>query len=264
MPKPSFKTKIRTKSNAPLLGIFLQIPGPDIAEIVGHAGFDFSIIDTEHGMFGVDSAIQLVRACDAVGMASVIRVPFVSHTHITQALDFGVSTVMVPRIETPEDARQAVAAAKFYPDGNRGVCPFTRAASYNALDEPDYYKRSNADTAVLLQIEGHKGIANLDAILEVPNIDGILIGPFDLSHSLGIPGKVDDIRVIKAFKDIIKQAEKRGIAVGNFAVTLKQAHRYIDMGIRFLAFGADTIIMSKVFSEIRKCILTKSERNISL
>lgn len=253
MPASSFKANL--KSGVTLLGTFLQIPSADVTEIVGHAGFDFGIIDMEHGMLGVDSAIQLVRACDAVGMASVIRVPAVNPHHIAHALDFGVSAVMVPMIQTCQAAEQAVNAAKFHPEGNRGVCPFVRSASYDSQDDMGYYQRANAETAVLLQIEGSEGIASLDAILEVPHIDGILIGPFDLSQSLGIPGEVNDIRVIKAFTDVIKRVKQKGIAVGNFAVTIEQAHRYIDMGIQFLAYGTDTSIIARTFKDLRRCIL---------
>lgn len=253
MAASSFKTNL--KSGGTLLGTFLQIPSADVTEIVGRAGFDFGIIDLEHGMFGVDSAIQLIRACDVVGMTSVIRVPNVNPHSIAHALDFGASAVMVPMIQTRQDAEQVVNAAKFNPLGNRGVCPFVRSASYDSQDDTGYYKRANAETAILFQIEGDVGIANLDDILEVPYIDGILIGPYDLSQSLGIPGEINDIRVIKAFTDVIKRVKQKGIAVGNFAVTMEQAHKYIDMGVQFLAYGTDTSIMARTFKDLRRCIL---------
>jgi 4-hydroxy-2-oxoheptanedioate aldolase len=132
-----------------------------------------------------------------------------------------------------------------------------RGASYYALDNPDYYKQANAETAVILQIEGTEGIANLDEILEVPDVDAIFIGPFDLSQSLGIPGQVTDVRVIDALKDIIKRAEQKGIAVGNFAVTPEQADNYIQHGIRFLAYSTDTAMLTTVYLDLRKSIKTK-------
>lgn len=252
MPRETFKSKL--DSGKTLLGTFQQIPAGDVTEIIGFAGIDFVIIDTEHGMFGVDSAIHLVRACDAVGIASLIRVPHLTPSLITQALDFGASGVMVPMIQNRSSAELAVSAAKYHPDGTRGVCPFMRAASYYALDNPDYYKSANAGTAIVLQIEGREGIANLDEILEVPDVDGIFIGPFDLSQSLGIPGQVTDIRVINALKDIIKRASGKGIAVGNFAVTLEQANYYIQQGVRFLAYSTDTAMLTEAFRNMRKSI----------
>ena len=180
---PTFKMLL--SSGKPFLGIFLQIPAPDVAEIIGRAGFDCGIIDMEHGMLGADGAIPLVRACDVVGMATLIRVPNVEHHKITQDLDFGASAVMVPNVRDRQDAALAVAAAKYYPEGNRGVCPFARGAGYDGAGDPEYYRRANVETAVVLQIEGAEGITNLDAILEVPQVDCIFVGPFDLAQSLG-------------------------------------------------------------------------------
>ena len=254
MPTVTFKSKL--SSGTTLLGTFQQIPAADVTEIIGRAGIDFVIIDTEHGMFGVDAAIHLVRGCDAAGIASVIRVPNLSPERITQALDFGASAVMVPMIQNRESAEIAVAGANYHPEGSRGICPFVRGASYYALDNPDYYKQANAQTAVILQIEGTEGIANLDEILAVPNVDAIFIGPFDLSQSLGIPGQVTDVRVINALKDIIKRAEQKGIAVGNFAVTLQQADNYIQHGIRFLAYSTDTAMLTTAYLDLRKSIKT--------
>ena len=254
MPTVTFKSKL--SSGTTLLGTFQQIPAADVTEIIGRAGIDFVIIDTEHGMFGVDAVVNLVRGCDAAGIASVIRVPNFSPERITQALDFGASSVMVPMIQDRESAEIAVSGAKYHPLGSRGICPFVRGASYYALDNPDYYKEANAETAIILQIEGTEGIANLDEILAVPNIDAIFIGPFDLSQSLGIPGQVTDARVIDALEDIIKRAAQKGIAVGNFAVTLEQAENYIQHGIRFLSYSTDTAMLTTAYLDLRKSIKT--------
>lgn len=247
--------KEKLDSGSPVLGTFLQIPAAEIAEIVALGGFDCAIVDTEHGMFGVDVGLSLVRACDAAGLAAVLRVPGIQEHRITQALDFGASAVMIPNVKTRRDAERAVMAAKFYPNGQRGVCPFTRGASYNSLDDPEYYRRANTKTAVVLQIEAAEGVANLDAILAVPHIDCVFVGPFDLSQSLGIPGEVEDKRIFEAMEDIVARAGRRAVAVGNFAVTIQQAHRFLDMGIRFLAYGADTLIIARTFRDLRNSIL---------
>lgn len=252
----TFKTKVQ--SGKPFLGTFLQIPAPDVAEIVGQSGFDCGIIDTEHGMMGTGGAISIVRACDAVGLTTVLRVPCVDHHRITQALDFGASAVMVPNVRNKADAELAVSAAKYHPDGNRGVCPFARGAAYDSAGDPDYYRRTNTETSVVLQIEGTDGIANLDEILSIPNVDCIFVGPFDLAQSLGIPGQVTSPRVVEALRDIVKRASQRGIAVGNFSVTPEQAQRDINIGVRFLAYGTDTMIISRHFAELRKLVMASA------
>ena len=257
MPKTLFKNVLQM--DHPAVSTFLQIPAAETAEIAGFAGLDFAIIDVEHGMMGVDVSIEMVRGCDAVDLPVIYRVEKVDHHRIGQALDFGASAVMVPNIKNKEDARHVVEAAKYHPLGDRGVCPFTRGARYNATDEdPDYYDRMNQQTSVLLQIEATQGIANLEAIMDVEHIDAIFIGPFDLSHSLGIPGKVTDARVLQATEEIVRKAERRGIAVGNFPVTLEQARCYLDSGVRFIAYGDDTLILQRAYRDIRRAILNRS------
>lgn len=254
MAKTSFKNLLN--QNRLVLGTFLQIPAPELAEIVGYVGFDCAIIDVEHGMLGTDASIAMVRACDAADLTCIYRVPELDAHRIGQALDFGASAVMVPNIKTPQDASKVAGAAKYHPLGDRGVCPFTRGARYNAVDEDaDYYQRANVETSVILQIEASEGIANLDKILEVPHIDCIFIGPFDLSQSLGIPGKVTDVRVQSAIKDIVRRAKARNVAVGNFPVTIEQAHCYMDLGVQFLAYGDDTLITQRAYRDLRRAIL---------
>ncbi len=248
-----FKAKLRAGS--PLLGTFLQIPAADVAEIVGKAGFDCGIIDCEHGMMGTDGALLLLRAAEGAGLTTILRVPGVDPHRITQALDFGASAVMIPNIQSRQKAEKAVAAAKYHPGGNRGVCPFARGANYDSANDAEYYLRSNAETAVIVQIEGKEGIANLHEILSVPSIDCIFIGPFDLAQSLGIPGQVTSPQVVEAMRDIVKRAEQKGIAVGSFSVTPEQAQRDIDIGIQFLAYGTDTMIIARQFRAIRHAIV---------
>lgn len=251
MPKVAFKKLLL--SGKTIIGTFLQIPAAETAEIAGYAGLDFAIIDVEHGMMGTDVSIEMVRGCDAADMAVIYRPTHVNHHLIGQGLDFGASAVMVPNIKTKKHAELVIEAAKYHPLGDRGVCPFTRGARYNAADEdPSYYKRMNEETAVILQIEAEKGIANLDEILEVPYIDAIFIGPFDLSHSLGIPGQVTDPRVLKAITQIVEKAGRKGIAVGNFPVTIEQAKCYMKAGVRFLAYGDDTLILQRAYRDIQR------------
>jgi 4-hydroxy-2-oxoheptanedioate aldolase len=253
MTRTTFKKKLA--GGSPIIGVFLQIPAAEITEIFGFENFDFGIIDSEHGTLGVNASADLLRACDAAGLASICRVPGIDHQKIGQVLDLGASAVMVPNIQSKEDAERAVRGAKYHPQGNRGVCPFTRAAAYNGIDQdPDYYSRSNRDTAVVLQIEGIEGINSLDHILEVVGFDGIFIGPFDLSQSLGIPGQVNHGSVVKAIEDIVRRAKAKDIAVGIFAVNVEQVERYVKSGVRFIAYGTDTLIIQRACRDLRKTL----------
>ena len=133
--------------------------------------------------------------------------------------------------------------------------PFTRSAAFNGIDEdPDYYVRSNQETAVILQIEGIGGVNNLDEILEVGDIDGLFIGTFDLSQSLGIPGQVNHPDVLRAIEDIVQRAGRKNIAVGIFAVNYEQVDRYVRTGVRFIAYGTDTLIVQRACRDLSKDI----------
>jgi 4-hydroxy-2-oxoheptanedioate aldolase len=256
MHKRTFK-ELLSRPNQTILGTFLEIPAAEMAEIVGGAGFDCAIVDAEHGMLGTEVSLELVRGCDAVGLATLYRVPCLDHHRIGQALDFGASAVMVPNIQNKLDAEAAVRAAKYHPRGDRGVNPFTRGAGYNSADEDtDYYQRSNRETAVVLQIEGTEGIGNLEAILDVPDIDCIFIGPFDLSQSLGIPGKVTDPRVLDAIRRIVQTASRKNIAVGSFTPTMEQAKNYSQIGIRFVAYATDTLIAQRACRDLCRMFRT--------
>jgi 4-hydroxy-2-oxoheptanedioate aldolase len=240
--------KQRLASGRRLLGTFVQLATGDAPEIVASAGFVCAIIDAEHGMLGADAARELLRACDASGIASIYRVPRLDAQRIGHALDLGASAVMVPNVGSADEARRAVAAAKFHPLGMRGICPFTRAAGYDAIaDDPDFYRHANERTAVALQIEGASGLAELDAILAVPGIDCVFVGPFDLSQSLGCPGEVTDPRVLDGIARVARAAAAKGIALGNFAVTPQQADLYLRAGARFLAYGTDTLLLRRAY-----------------
>jgi 4-hydroxy-2-oxoheptanedioate aldolase len=251
MSKETFKSKL--ERGTPVIGTFLQVPSSEMTEMFGIAGFDFGIVYTEHGTLGVNTSIELLRACDLHGLASVYRVPGVDHHKIGHALDIGATAVMVPNVQSKEDAEHVVDAAKYYPKGSRGVCPFTRSSAFNGIDEdPDYYVRSNRETAIIMQIEGVGGINNLDAILEVADIDGFFIGTFDLSQSLGIPGQVNHPDVLRAIEDIVQRAGRKNIAIGIFAVNYQQVERYIKTGVRFIAYGTDTLVVQRACRDLYK------------
>ena len=157
----------------PAFGSFVGLNAPGICEIIGHAGFDYCIIDLEHGTINLETAENMVRAADAAGIAPIIRV-VKSAELIGKVLDLGAAGVHIPSISNPEEAQEAVWASKFSPLGHRGVHPAVRAARYSA-DRAIYFSKSNAETLVIIAIEGVEGIKNLNEILKVKGID-VLFG----------------------------------------------------------------------------------------
>jgi 4-hydroxy-2-oxoheptanedioate aldolase len=214
MPKRGIDLKNYLKNtlekNKYVIGPFMKLPSPAVVEIMGKGGFDYIIIDCEHGPLEMMSAENMIRAAHLVGMAAIIRVSENCDYLISRALDIGADGVQIPQISTVEDAKKAVKAAKFSPAGQRGVCRYVRAAEYSALNKEQYFSEANENAMVIIQIEGLEGIKNIDKIMEVEGIDVIFIGPYDLSQSLGIPGQVNHEAVREKMKEVISKAEKKG------------------------------------------------------
>jgi 4-hydroxy-2-oxoheptanedioate aldolase len=232
--------KVRLKNGECLYGPFVRIADPAITEIMGYAGFDFVIIDTEHGPMNVSQAENLVRAAKLSGVAPLIRVRENSDTMITRALDTGASGVQIPQINTVESAKYAVESSKFYPKGNRGVCKFTRNAEYSNIPREDYFQKSNENTLVVIQIEGIEGVRNIDRILDVPDIDVLFLGPYDLSQSLGLAGQVTHPKVLSTIEEVTKRAREKKIIVGSFADKKETIRMHKNMGIQYLSYCIDT------------------------
>lgn len=237
-----------------LIGTFVHIASPELVEIIGHAGFDFVIIDTEHGPFGMETAVDLMRAADAVGIHPVIRVSDNTPSLICKALDIGAEGVLVPQVTSKEEAQAAVRAARYHPQGQRGVFPYMRASAYSAQGGAGFYERANRETALLLLVEGVAGVDNLADILTVPGVDLIFIGPMDLSQSVGMPGQVDHPMVQEKIRRIVQQAGDQGIVTGIYAFDLAKAKQWMAMGVRFVAFYVDSAIIYGAYRDIAEVL----------
>ena len=233
--------KAAMDSDRGALGPFMICTDPAMVEAAGHAGYDFVLLDMEHGTTTFQELPNLIRAANVTGVCPVVRVPRGSDIWIDQALDVGAGAVMIPQIDTAEQARAAVSAAKFSPVGTRGTCRFVRSAGFGAVPGSEYFSRAQ-DTVVILQAEGQKAIDNLDEILDVPGIDVVFVGPYDLSSSLGHVGEIDHPEVIAAIKQIIAKAAAKGVKIGCFADTVEGGKKWRDMGVKFIGYGCDTYI----------------------
>jgi len=243
--------KKRLKAGEFLLGPFIRTTDPVITEIFGYAGFDFAVIDLEHGPMSVHQAENLVRAAKLTGLAPIIRVREAAETMIVRALDTGASGVQIPQVNTAEVARMGISSAKFYPKGNRGVCKYTRNAEYSHIPVEEYFLKSNDDTIVILQVEGMDGVKNIDSILDITGIDVLFLGPYDLSQSLGLTGQVTHPKVLSVIESITKKAREKNIAVGCFANNRETIRMQKDMGIQYLCTYIDTgFIYETVRNEI--------------
>jgi 4-hydroxy-2-oxoheptanedioate aldolase len=221
------------------IGLFSKCSDTSMIECMGLAGFDFVIIDLEHGPNSFETAQHLVRAASIHEITPIIRVSENNETMISTALDIGAQGIQVPQIDNEKDARQVVQAAKFFPAGNRGICRYVRAAGFSSKNKNEYFEESNKNTLVIIQIEGKKGIRNLEGILQVEGVDILFIGPYDLSQSMGVPGQTDHPKVTDAMKMILEKANQSNKVIGTFVETPGELKTWKDLGLLYLSYKVD-------------------------
>lgn len=242
----SFKKSLETGNS--LLGTLLTIPEPAVAEVLSKVGLDWVFIDAEHSSMSSSDVLDLLRALGE-SCYGLVRVAENSDVEIKKALDAGADGVIVPLVNTKAEAEKAVLSAKFPPMGTRSV-GIGRAQKYG-LDLPGYIARSNDITSVIVQIEHIDAVRNIEEILTVEGIDGIFIGPFDLSGSMGKIGEIDDEEVKAAIQDIYDAATRHEVPVGCFVPTSTHAEAAIKAGAKFVAIGAE---VTHLISSLQKTL----------
>jgi len=247
----SFVEKL--KNGKHVLGPFMKTGDPAFVEIAGYAGFDFVIIDMEHGPTNELALQNHIRAASCAGVLPIVRVGKLDEVSIARTLDVGALGVQVPQIETAEDAALAVRYAKYAPEGMRGVCRFVRAANYSAKDRFEYFKEANRSLLVLM-LEGSKAIENMDSIFDVDGIDIVFIGPYDLSQSLGVPGQIDHPLVEERMRFVIEKAKAKGIVVGTFADQPATAKKWKDLGVQYIGYSVDVGIFYEACKSLAESI----------
>jgi 2-keto-3-deoxy-L-rhamnonate aldolase RhmA len=238
------RLKQQLQAQEVVLGLFINCNYPALVEICGYAGFDFAIADLEHGAMHTLAAENLCRAADTVGLSPLVRVATNHPAQIQAALDIGSAGVLIPQVQSEAEALAAVRAAKFYPLGNRGLSFATRAGMYGTAGGA-ITEQMNQQSLVIVQVEGKEGVANIEAIAKVPHLDGIFLGPYDLSQSLGIPGQVRDPQVISLMQQCVKLIRQSGKIAGTYADNPEIAKEWIALGVQLVAVGVDVAVFLK-------------------
>jgi 2-keto-3-deoxy-L-rhamnonate aldolase RhmA len=229
---------------------FQQIRSVEVARILAAAGFDWTFLDGEHGGFGIETLQDLCRTSAMAGMCPIVRVADMQYSLVARALDCGAQGVIFPRVESPELLEKAVSWTKFPPVGVRGFGLAATHVEYERATIPHVLAHQNENTMVVLQIETKLAVDRRDELLAVPGIDAVLIGPVDLSISLGVPGEFEHPRMIDAMESVRDSCLKYGVAPGTQLRTLALAKFWKERGMIFLGSGSETGFLFDKASEV--------------
>lgn len=239
----------RLKQGKILKGAVVTFSDPAVTEMVAEAGFDFCWIDGEHGVLDRQTAMLHMMALKGTGCAAFYRVPACNHTEIKRIIDFAPAGVIIPMIMDAKDAELAAAACRYPLRGNRG-CGFRRGNRYGSIPNTQYLEQSKSEPLVILQIEHIEAVRNLDAILQVPDVDSILIGPYDLSTSMGKSGQFDDPELNEVFDIVCRKALAAGKSLGVYAEN--NYDRWLRRGVQYFGIINDTTAMMMGFKTMQE------------
>ncbi len=241
------------KEDRPLLGMFSGFCSPAVIELAGYAGFDFVIIDNEHGPAGFETTEHQIRAAKCANIAPLVRVSGANAQEILRTLDLGASGIQVPQVNTAEMMEYVVQSAKYPPFGNRGVAFSTRAAGWGVFGGPAYLKSANVETVVVTHVETGEAVKNLDAMLKVKGIDCMFIGPNDLSVSMGYEGNYNHPDMQKVIAESIAKIRAAGVTPGILAVNPDDFKKYAAMGARYMPCTANGLLLGSMRNMVNGC-----------
>ena len=231
------------EATTPAIGGWLMSTAPAAAEVLAYAGFDFVVVDMEHSPLVVNELGGILRALAAAACPAVVRLPGHDPVLVKRVLDLGAVNLMFPMVETAAAAEAIVASTRYAPTGTRGFAAMHRASRYGF--NPDFIASAAGMITVVAQIETAAAVGRLDQIARVKGIDGVFLGPGDLSASLGIPGQVQDSRVVAQLRSAVAATRAAGSTAGVLAATVEIAKERLADGYQFVAVGSDLAFLAR-------------------
>ena len=235
-----------------------EVRNPNIIYMLAQSGFDYVIVDNEHGTYSAEDIANLVAAARGAEIAVIVRIPEIRRETILKPLDSGAAGLLVPQVETADQAREIIYHAKYPPMGQRGVALRRAHSLYGRFDAGEYLRQANEDTFIIAQAESQTAIDNLDQIVAVEGIDAVLVGPFDLSVSLGVPGELTHPKEIKAIDRVVQVCLEHKSIAGIHMFDVEQISQWIAKGMRLISYSSDINMLAdaamKDVAQIKKCI----------
>jgi 4-hydroxy-2-oxoheptanedioate aldolase len=241
LPINPFKRALR--AGRPQIGLWSSLSSNYTVEVIAGAGFDWILLDTEHSPSDLENLLTQLQAAAPYPTHPVVRVPWNDMVNIKRVLDIGAQSLLIPYVQNPEEARNAVAFTRYPPAGARGVAGTTRATRFGRI--PDYAKRAHEEICVLVQVETEPALRHIEAICGIDGVDGVFIGPADLHASMGYAGETANPKVKPVIDDAIRRIRKSGKAPGILTPNEADARHWLECGAQFVAVGSDAGLLAR-------------------
>ena len=241
-------------------GAVSQLPSTALVEILGLAGFDFVFLDTEHGQYSIETAADMIRVAEGVGLTPLLRVAKNDETLILKALDLGAQGVVVPHIITKEDAIKAVQACKYGPGGSRGACPLIRTNRYGLGQWDEYQEAADRETMVFALVEDMEAMPNIEQILDVEGLDAVVLGAFDMAVGSGHKGEVQHEEVVRALDKVLLECNTRGIPAMHVMTSGPNLQAWIDKGVRMICQTSESAVFANACESFLESMAHLGER----
>jgi 4-hydroxy-2-oxoheptanedioate aldolase len=234
-------TDLRTRIHAgeTLIGVFSDLASPLAVELCGQAGFDWAVLDLEHGAATEADLLGLLYAAGVTSMTALVRPPSAERLRIGRALDLGAAGIMLPQLQSAAEVREAVRYLRYPPVGQRGVALRTRGADMGALSHGEVSRVVNERVVGIVQVEAAGAVADADEIAALPEVDVLFVGPADLSHNLGVPGQFDHPTYLGALDAVVTACRAHGKAAGILIYDAAALPRHVELGFQFIGLGSE-------------------------
>ncbi len=234
------KTRKKLKNGETCIGTMIRdIRSPQVIQVMAASGWDFVLLDTEHGPCSMESVADFASVARYEDVTLIVRVPDKKYHLLARPLDNGAEGLLCPRVDAREQAEEIVRATKYAPIGDRGVSVSGIVTAYRSVEMSEYLNFCNENTLVVVQIESVQTLDHLDEIFSVAGIDATLIGPADLSQTMGIPGQFNHPRMMDAYQAVIDACNRHGVAPGIHLQDIDKLREWIGQGMRFVAYKTD-------------------------
>ena len=247
------KNQLKQKQNYPLIGTWSSLSSTNAIDALGKTKLDFIIIDLEHGMTNFENLENIIRICELNYKFPIIRTMNDDQQEILKCLETGCNSIMVPHVSNADNAKKISEYCKYFPAGSRGLSPYTRVHDYSHKDIKSKISNVNKNNFLGILVEGSEGIENLESISKVKGIDLIYLGLFDISVSVGLPGELNNSKVLKRIKECQKIISAYGKIPGCMSIDIKYSKMLLKYGYKFIAYLNDAYALKSFFdNEINK------------